>query len=183
MPIMNGIEATKKILEKNNSIKILAMSFMDNELAVVEMLVAGASGYLSKDIEAGELGTAITSIQKGQPYFSIKSRPELVNLIAESNYEPSRLQSMVELSEREKEILSLICQELTSRQIGIELHISPRTAEKHILNIHQKLGVRCSIGVVIYAIRNGLYFIPAYTRSTPIQQRLEVLSGKHSATF
>ncbi len=163
MPRMDGILTTKKIIASYPKIKVLAVSFLESEFAVVDMLEAGAKGYLCKNMERGELEVAVESLHKGEPYFSLQSSPTLIREIALSKFDPFKLKQSTSLSEREIEIIQLTCEEKTSQQIGEKLEISARTVETHKSNIYRKIGVS-SIGLVIYAIRNGLYIIPTYHR-------------------
>lgn len=164
MPGMNGILATKKIMADYPKMKVLALSFLDNEYAVVDMLEAGAKGYLCKNMERGELEAAVDAVHKGEPYFSLQSHPSLIKQIAQSRFDPFKLYQATSLSERELQIMRLICEEKTSPQIGDALYISARTVETHKQNIYRKIGTSSIAGLVIYAIRNGIYILPSYVR-------------------
>ena len=165
MPGMNGILTTKKIMANFPKMKVLAISFLDNEFAVIDMLEAGAKGYICKNMERGELETAVDTVYRDEPYFSLASNPSLIRQIAQSKFDPFKLRQATALSERELQIIQLICEEKTSQQIGDTLYISARTVETHKQNIYHKIGVSSIAGLVVYAIRNGIFILPAYHRN------------------
>lgn len=166
MPKMDGVQATKVILNSCPGIKIIAISFLDNEYAVVDMLEAGAVGYLYKGGASSELLDAVETVCSGQHYFSIQSNPALMEKIARSNYQPFLIRDAIELSDRELQIIKLLCQNQTSTELADTLTISKRTVDVHLQHIYKKIGVNNACGVITYAIRNGIYVFPTYQKSS-----------------
>lgn len=156
MPVLNGIEATKWIIRKNPDIKVVAFSFMDNEYAIIDMLEAGALGYVVKSSSKEEIITAIKTVNEGVPYYCEYTSPVLKRLIAQSRFDPYKNKGLDILDQREKEIIRRICEEKTNQEIADELFLSIRTVEWYRLNLAKKLQVRSLVGLVIYAMKTGL---------------------------
>ena len=159
MPVMNGIRATSSLQKQLPEVKVLALSYLDNETAVVEMLLAGASGYLCKNIQPGELEKAIDTVMDNHLYFSDDTNKSLAQQIAKSKYTPPQFKQGVDLSNRECEIIQLVCEDKTSYSIGRTLNISSRTVERHLSNIYRKIGVNSAVGLVIYAIKHKIFIL------------------------
>jgi DNA-binding NarL/FixJ family response regulator len=160
METINGIEASKIVLEKFPNIRILALS-MNNEYDYIqEMLKVGAAGYILKNSSSEELITAIETVATGKPYFS----PEVTDIVmnkymnqGKKTKSTSKNQSLADqLTKRELEVLELIAQELTNIEISEKLFISRRTVDTHRRNLLQKIGVKNSIGLIRFAYSNGL---------------------------
>lgn len=160
METINGIEASKIVIEKYPDIRILALS-MNNEYDYIqEMLKVGAAGYILKNSSYEELITAIETVATGKPYFS----PEVTDIVMNKYMHPgnktkstSKNKTLVDqLTNRELEVLELIAQELTNNEIAEKLFISRRTVDTHRRNLLQKIGVKNSIGLIRFAYSNGL---------------------------
>jgi DNA-binding NarL/FixJ family response regulator len=157
MPAMDGIEATRKIREKWPSMGIIALSMFNEDDLIMEMLEAGANGYLIKNADKAEIMDAIVAVASGDPYYCRGTNNKLTKLIANSRFHPFHRKKIVEFSEKEIEIIRLICQEMTNKEIGENLFLSIRTVEGHRLRILDKMGVKNSVGLVIYAIQNNIF--------------------------
>ncbi|RYY98457.1 MAG: response regulator transcription factor [Chitinophagaceae bacterium] len=157
MPGTDGIAATRRLQELMPGVAVIALSMYDEEHLIVEMLEAGARGYLLKNAPKEEIVQAIETVFNGDVYFCRATSPRLAELIAKSSYNPFRKRSASELNEREKEIVRLICQQLSSREIAEKLHISHRTVEAYRDRLLDKIGARNVAGLVVFAIRNGIY--------------------------
>jgi DNA-binding NarL/FixJ family response regulator len=158
MPVMDGIEASKAILEKLPNVKIIGLSMFDDEANIVDMLEAGAKGYLIKNADKNEIIEAINTVYEDDPYYCKHTSFTLAKMISgSSRFNPNKRKEKPEFTEREIEIIELICQQLTNKEIGDKLYISTRTVEGHRMKIQEKMQVKNSIGIVIYAIKNGLY--------------------------
>lgn len=155
MPEMNGIEATKEILENVEDIKILALTMMDEDEHIRKMIEAGASGYILKSSDKAELVDAITNILDGHHYFSDDATQSVMRDLVQSR---SKTQSSdpADLTDREVEVLELICKQLTNQQIADQLYISIRTVDAHRRNLLQKTGAKNTAGLVTYAIRHDI---------------------------
>lgn len=157
MPLMDGIEATRIIKQEYADIRIIALSMFDDEQVIVDMLQAGANGYMLKNADKDEFIEAIESVYKDQIYYCKHTNNQLAKILAYSRYHEEKIRKESEFSEREKEIISLVCQEFTNKEIGEKLFLSPRTVEGYRLKIQEKLGVKNVAGVVIEAIRLGFF--------------------------
>lgn len=154
MPGMNGLEATKAIKQASPEVQVLALSMYADDRYFFQMLQAGASGYIIKGAEPAELLTAIRTVAQHQPYIY----PGLVQkLLRHYQEQATSAEGDVErLSPREIDILKLIAEGLTGRQIGEKLFLSPHTVERHRANIVEKLGLHNKAQLVKFAIQMGL---------------------------
>lgn len=157
MPQMDGIEAIKTIKELYPAIKAIALSSFDSDAMVIDALEAGAMGYIIKNADRGEIIDAIRMVYTGSPYYCKTTSGRLVKLIARSEFNPYKADASKLFSEKEKEIIRLICEEKTSKEIGELLFVSSRTIEGHRVKILEKMNVKTTAGVAIYAIKNGIY--------------------------
>ncbi len=155
MPIMDGIEATKRMLALKPSIAIIALSMHDEENIVLELLEAGGKGYLLKNSDKQEVWDAIRTVHDQQPYYCRSISARMIRKIVRSHHNP--FSSTPDFSDREKEIIELICQEFTNKQIADQLNLSMRTVEGYRLKILEKIGVKNSVGLVIYAMKHKIY--------------------------
>lgn len=156
MPILNGVDATKKAIEKYPDLKIIALTMFGEHKYLRMMADAGALGFIQKNINKNDLELAIQTVAKGQNYFS----PEMMADIAQwdSSTEPGiYLDDLNErLSDRELDVLKLIIKGMSSQEMAEYLFISPRTVEGHRAKLIAKTGTRNVVDLVIYAIRNHL---------------------------
>jgi DNA-binding NarL/FixJ family response regulator len=157
MPITDGVEATKFIMQNYPTIKVIALSMYDDEELILEMFEAGAIGYLLKNADKTEVVEAIESVFQNKPYYCKSTSSKLTKLLAFSRYNMQKQQKEAEFSEKEKEIIRLICQEYTNKQIGEKLFLSTRTVEGYRMKILEKMGAKNIVGIVIEAIRLGIY--------------------------
>ncbi|MBT3176697.1 MAG: response regulator transcription factor [Desulfobacula sp.] len=155
MPHLNGIEATKQILNKNPEIKVIALSMHMEKIYVSGMLKAGASGYILKSCSFKELLTCIKTVLSGK-YFFCK---EVESIVSGEDYVPldNKSISVVSLlSEREREVLQLIAEGYKSRAIAQKLHISVKTVDIHRTNLKTKLNIHSIAELTKFAIAEGL---------------------------
>lgn len=155
MPDLNGIEATRKILTRHPDAKVVALSVHTDRRLVMRMLEAGARAYVPKVGAFEELVSAIRAVLDGETYLS----PRIAGSIVKSHLRQLLDQDadlFEELTPREREVLQLIAEGRTNRQIGRELHISVNTVETHRANIMDKLELRSVAELTKYAIRRGL---------------------------
>jgi len=152
MPVMNGIEAAKRAREIQPSIKILALSMYSDKNYYLSMIDAGACGFLLKNSNFEEVEKAITDICNDKSYISI----EILNDILKNPGKASYNVFNNELTERETEVLLLICKGFTNNEIADKLVLSKRTVDKHRENLLQKTQSKNTANLVIFAIKNGL---------------------------
>jgi len=157
MPVMDGIEATKWLSEHYPDTGIIGLSMFNEDNLIIDMLEAGARGYLIKNADKNEVIDAIKTVYQQDTYYCRQTTGKLARMIANSKYNPYSRKPKIEFSEREKDIIELICQEFTNKEIGEKLFLSSRTVEGYRMKIQEKMGVKNSVGIVVYAMKHGLY--------------------------
>ncbi len=153
MPVMNGIEATRKIATKYPDIKVIALSMYGDECYYSEMIEAGAVGFLLKNSKFAEVEKAVKAVADGRNYFS----PEILESIVGSMCKKRKIVAQTDLTDRETEILYNICRGLSNNEISDLLNISKRTVDKHRENIMLKTSSKNTAGLVIYAIKHNIF--------------------------
>jgi len=157
MPETDGIEAIKAIRETDNNIRCIVLTTFGNDQLIIDALEAGAIGYINKNAGGEEITEAVKMVYRHIPYYCKATNLKLTRLIAHSTFNPYNIQHQQVFSDRDKQIIQLICQEKTSEEIGKLLFLSKRTVEGCRLKILEKMNVKTTAGLVIYAIKNGLY--------------------------
>jgi DNA-binding NarL/FixJ family response regulator len=157
MPLMDGITATRLLSKQFPQTGIIALSMFEEENLVVDMLEAGAKGYLLKNAQKAEILHAITEVYHGNNFYCAETNKKLINLIARSSHESHYRVNRNDFNERELSIIRLICQEMSNREIAEQLNLSKRTVEGYRDRIMEKIGAKNSIGIVIYALRHAIY--------------------------
>mgnify|MGYP006303808289 CR=1 FL=1 len=155
MPGMNGMEATRQILEEMPEIKIIALSVHSDKQFIAGMLKAGANAYLLKDCAVDELEKAITAVIQGDTYLSEKITGTVVQYLRDV-LNSQKNSAFDILTEREREVLQLIAEGQTTKQIAGRLYVSVKTIKTHRQNILYKLKIYNIPHLVKYAIREGL---------------------------
>jgi DNA-binding NarL/FixJ family response regulator len=157
MPVMDGVEATKQLTSEFPEIGIIALSMFDEENLIVEMLEAGAKGYLLKNAHKDEIMEAIKTVDRNHTYYCNGTSARLANMIAKSTFRPSTRVVKPEFSEKEVAVIRYICQEMSNKEIASNLNLSIRTIEGYRDRILEKIGARNAAGIVVYAIKNNIY--------------------------
>ena len=155
MPDVNGIDATREITHDFPQVKVIALSMHSAKKFVREMFKAGASGYLLKDCEFDELADAIRTVMSGKSYLT----PEITDVVVDSYVRTSTEDEssvFTTLSKRERQVLQLLAEGKNTKQIGLKLHISPKTVEAHRLRVMEKLKIDNVAQLTKYAIQEGL---------------------------
>jgi len=153
MPGIDGIAATRRIVDTSPHIAILVLTMADHDAAVFDALRAGARGYLLKGADRAELTRAIRAVASGEAIFGPDVARRLMAYFADA---PVRAPAFPELSERELEVLELIARGMSNQQIVDRLGISPKTVRNHISNIFSKLQVRDRAEAVVRAREAGM---------------------------
>jgi DNA-binding NarL/FixJ family response regulator len=151
MPVMNGMEATRRIKKHHPKVKVISLTQHSERGMVRQLLDCGSDGYLLKNIAQDELADAIRKVNNGENVFSSEVTLSLAGKAVEKNSNGVE----VELTERELEILALIAEGLSSKQIGEKLFISPRTVDTHRTNLMNKLEIHNIAGLIRFAFKNG----------------------------
>lgn len=157
MPEMNGIEAMKKIKESSPESKIILMSMEISEEFISQALEYGVSGYLPKDVRKATLISAIEKVYEGEEFFDPKvSEAIFKNYYKKKTKGPAAAsKGSGKISKREEEILTLVCNGLTNKEISDQLFISVRTVDSHKSHIMEKLGLKNTIELIKFSIKNG----------------------------
>jgi DNA-binding NarL/FixJ family response regulator len=148
MPVLNGFDAVREIRKRGSEAKVIFLTMHNDATLLAEAFRCGASGYVLKQAAGEELVTAIKEVAQGNNYVS----PLITHLPAE----PQRKQPKKAITPRQKEVLRLISEGLTMKEIAAELKISTRTAESHKYEIMQTLGVETTADLIKYCLRVGL---------------------------
>ena len=157
MPEMDGIAAAKKCLEMHPSLNIIALTMFGDEDYYFSMVKIGAKGFLLKNSDISEVVDALKIVSSGGSYFSRELLTSLVNNIVNSNNAVDDVKQItVALSDREIEVVNLICRGCTTGEIADNMEISKRTVDKHRANILEKTGAKNSAELVVYAIKNKI---------------------------
>ncbi len=156
MPLLNGIDATRQIVRRTPSVKVLIVSMHADEAYVMRALAAGATGYLLKDSAGKDLIRAIATVADGQSFFS----PAVSKLMLDDYVRRASDSGYVDrydtLSNREREIFQLVAEGRSNKEIAELLSISPATVETHRARVLQKLDVHNTAELVLYAVRRGV---------------------------
>jgi len=153
MPVMDGIEATRRIIANQPGQRILVLTSYSGDDQLLPAIKAGAMGYLVKDAQPEELVTSIRSLRAGQPSFNPKTAWKFLR---EMSGAQSPRKSSVELSEREMDVLRLLAQGRTDQEIGKQLVLTEVTIRTHISRILSKLGLTNRVQAALYCVRTGL---------------------------
>ena len=161
MPGMNGIELNKALHEQYPEIKVIILSVHVNEALITKMINAGAASYLAKNCDKDELILAINTVHKTGFYFNNDALNAIRNSANHRNTSQTILSGLqIALTRREKQVLELICKEFNNAEIADQLYLSVRTVEGHRNNLIIKTNCRNTAGLVLFAIKFGLFEIP-----------------------
>ncbi|MCA9510456.1 MAG: response regulator transcription factor [Myxococcota bacterium] len=154
MPRLSGIDATRRIGKRGSEAKVLVLSMHESRSYVEEVLRAGAAGYVVKSSATSDLLQAIDAVNTGQSYLSPSITQQVVDAIA--NPDSSAPSGVSMLTDREREVLQLIAEGLSSKEIAGVLGVSLKTVDSHRSNLMEKLDIHKVSGLVRFAIRAGL---------------------------
>ncbi len=154
MPGLNGIESTRQIIQNSPKVKIIGLSMHSSDKYVREMFKAGATGYLLKDCSFEELVEAIRTVMNGRTYISPSIGDMIIKEYTSQDEDTKSVFSV--LSQREREVLQLLAEGRSTKQIGRQLNISPKTVEAHRLRVMEKLEIDNVAQLTKYAIQEGL---------------------------
>ena len=156
MPVKDGIDTTKIITKTYPNIRVIILTMYEDERFVGHLMDCGAAGYLLKSTEPAEIKRAITDVMRTGFYLN----PFVNKVLIKKNYSKQKfnpsLTTEVVLSEREKEVLTLVCMEFTAAEIALKMEISARTVEAIKDRLMERFGVKNSVGLVFYAMKNSL---------------------------
>lgn len=155
MPGMDGFESVTWLKKIYPSIKVLVISMVEQEESVIKMLKLGVKGYLGKDVEPQELNNALTAIRSKGFYYTDFITGKLVHTL-QTEAENLLTELKINLNEKEKKFMQLVCTELNFNEIAKEMFMSPRTIEGYKYTMMQKTDVKSRVGLALYAVKHGL---------------------------
>ena len=157
MPGMDGYQTTLHLKQHFPEIKVLALSMYDDENAIIRMLRNGAKGYILKDSDPAELKNALQALLHKGFYHSDLVTGKLIHTINNMDEpEHATIKSVLGLNPKEIEFLKLVCTEKTYKEIADEMHLSHRTIDGYRDNLFEKLEIKSRVGLVLFAIKNGI---------------------------
>ncbi len=162
MPGMDGIQALRTIRLTNRYTRVIALSMHSEERYVYEMHEANVNGFLRKDTDKEELERAIETVMSGDPYYSPSIEKVLLKVLVKKDHLANGFRSdnkKISLTPREEDVLRMVCQQYSSVEIAQRLYISEDTVKGHRLRLIEKTRSKNLVGMVLYAVRNGLYKI------------------------
>lgn len=165
MPKMNGLEVIRRVIEQQGTVRIIVLTMHDDENYVLEVIKAGAVGYLLKDIEPGMLVKAIRAVHEGESFiypslakklFGEINRQHIRNQEAAKVYERTKEER---LTYREIEVLEMVCKGMSNQDVAKKLFLSEKTVKNHLTNVFRKINVTDRTQAVLYAIKNKIVII------------------------
>jgi DNA-binding NarL/FixJ family response regulator len=161
MPNLNGLEAARQILKHDARHRILILTITDSEQVVQEVLKAGAKGYVLKSDAAKDLVTAVEALAHNRTFFNSRvGQIILEGFLGTGDPAPREATPAPSLTAREREIVQLLAEGKSSKEVAVALNLSVKTAETHRSNIMRKLDLHSVSALVLYAIRNNIVHVP-----------------------
>jgi DNA-binding NarL/FixJ family response regulator len=160
MPNMDGLEATKILVKDMPQIGIIALSMLDEESMIVDIMEAGAKGYLMKNAHKEEIIQAIRTVHSNEIYYCSQTSNKIAYRLAKNNkIKHSKMPERHHFNSFEFEVIRCVCREMSNREMAERLNLSIRTIEKYRERIQDKIGAKNLAGIVIFAIRNNIYTV------------------------
>lgn len=156
MPVMNGFETAAWLKEHHPAVMVLALSMRDDDQALIKMIRAGAKGYLLKNAHPAELKKALDTVVLRGYYYPEWAAAKVFTSMSRDN---AQLSAGLKLNDREVEFLQYASTELTYKEIAEKMFCSPRTVEGYRDTLFEKLGLKTRVGLVVFAIRNGIILV------------------------
>lgn len=157
MPEMDGLETTRQIRLKYPSTKIISLTMHNSEELILQLLDKGSNGFLLKDFDSERVVDAIYAVIENDYYFNDKISKDMLHYVMKNkNLKPKF--GISALSEKEIQVIRLICEEKTNKEISDIMNLSPRTVEGTRSKIISKINVKNTAGIVLYAIKNNIFF-------------------------
>jgi DNA-binding NarL/FixJ family response regulator len=155
MPVMDGVEATSRVVRDHPQVKVLMLTTFDVEEAVYAALAAGASGFLLKDVPYDQLVHSIRVVAEGESVLAPSVTRRLIELLSPVTISPEDASCLARLTEREGEVLRLLARGLSNAEIATTIFLSEATVKTHVGRLLTKLGCRDRVQAVIFAFRTG----------------------------
>jgi len=182
MPVLNGLEATRQILRDNPRIRVLILTITDTDQAVRAVLDAGARGFLLKSDAARDLVSAIDALQYNKTFFTARVAELVLSGYRGTYGLPKKDLLLPNLTSREREVVQLLAEGRSTKEVASHLNLSVKTAETHRSNIMRKLGLHSVSELVLYAVRNNIVqvaaeVLPSAPDPVSAAQSVPVLNG------
>ena len=156
MPEMDGYDTALWLKKNYPDVKVLTLSMYDTESCIIRMLTNGAKGYIFKNSSGRDVKEALDSIAKQGHYFSEMVSGKLIHALNHLGEEGQTIASVIGLNERETEFIKLACCELSYNEIAAKMFVSPRTVENYRDAIYERFNIKSRVGLVMFAIKNGV---------------------------
>lgn len=156
MPIMDGYETAAWIKENAPKIKILVLSMLANDLAIIRMLKNGAKGYILKDSKPPSFKQAMDCLRNGNFYVNELVKNKLINYVTNEEEFNRQAGLLMSINDNERQFLQALCEDKTYKEIAEEMHISIRTIDTYRDNLLKKLDIKSRVGLVVFAIKHGI---------------------------
>lgn len=156
MPVIDGHEASRIISKKLSFISVIALTMFSDADIIFKMFEAGVKGYVTKNSEIDEIAEAVNTVFLGDMYYCASSSTDLIKKIGPSKFNHHRKNETTRFTERELQLMKLICQQLTTKEIADKMKISARTVEEYSQNIKQKIDAKNMVGIALYALKNDI---------------------------
>lgn len=156
MPEIDGVLAIAALVREFPAMGCIALSSFGTEHMIVDALEAGARGYVTKNAQRGEIIDAVKTVANGNPYYCRPTSRQLITLISDNRFSAHGNEEPLQFSSRELDIVRLICQDKSNKEIGESLYMSPRTVEGIRAKILDKMKVKTAAGIAIYAVKHAL---------------------------
>jgi DNA-binding NarL/FixJ family response regulator len=175
MRSLNGLDATRQILRGNPLQRVLILTVTDAEQLIEEVLKAGARGFVLKADAAKDLTMAVEALQRDRNFFNSRAGELVLNGFLRGGGQASKTEAILpRLTAREREVVQLLAEGKSTKEVAVMLHLSVKTAETHRSNIMRKLGLHCLSELVLYAVRNRIIQIAKPILEEPSAEQLEI---------
>jgi len=162
MPRLNGLEATRQIVRHNPNQRVLVLTITDSEQMIDEVLKAGARGFVLKSDAAKDVVAAVEALHQDRTFFNSRVGDMVLRQFLNGNEKPLKQDSGLNpLTPREREIVQLLAEGMSTKEVAVALNLSVKTAETHRSNLMRKLNLHCLSELVIYAVRNNMVSLPS----------------------
>ncbi len=166
MPVLNGLEATRQILRNNPNIKVLVLTITDADQVVQAVLDAGARGFILKSDAVRDLMMAVDALQHNRTFFTARVAEMMLSRYRATTSPVAKPElELMKLTPREREVVQLLAEGKSSKEVACHLNLSVKTAETHRSNIMRKLGLHSVSELVLYAVRNNIVQVPGMPES------------------
>ncbi len=166
MPVLNGLEATRQILRNNPNIKVLVLTITDADQVVQAVLDAGARGFILKSDAVRDLMMAVDALQHNRTFFTARVAEMMLSRYRATTSPVAKPElELMKLTPREREVVQLLAEGKSSKEVACHLNLSVKTAETHRSNIMRKLGLHSVSELVLYAVRNNIVQVPGMRES------------------